>query len=118
MERLVPDRSSLGRSSCPPGPCRSRRPERPAPSRKHASCPVLGVVTEMNKLPRRILAAVDFSEGSLVALRTGGAVAAEGAVLVLAYVSAMSGFLTDEGEATIHELGVRAGFEKLARELG
>ncbi|PYP79995.1 MAG: hypothetical protein DMD35_06690 [Gemmatimonadetes bacterium] len=83
-----------------------------------ASCPVLGVVTEMNKLPRRILAAVDFSEGSLVALRTGGAVAAEGAVLVLAYVSAMSGFLTDEGEATIHELGVRAGFEKLARELG
>jgi nucleotide-binding universal stress UspA family protein len=83
-----------------------------------AGCPVLGVVADLNALPRRILAAVDFSEGSLVALRAGRAVAGENAVLVLAYVNPMNGFLADEGEATIHELGVQAGFVNLSRELG
>jgi nucleotide-binding universal stress UspA family protein len=72
-----------------------------------AGCPVLGVVAEQHDLPRRILAAVDFSEGSLVALRAGRAVAGENAVLVLAYVNPMNGFLADEGEATIHDLGCR-----------
>jgi len=83
-----------------------------------AGCPVLGVVAEQHELPRRILAAVDFSEGSLVALRAGRAVAGSNAVLVLAYVNPMNGFLADEGEATIHDLGVQAGFVKLGRELG
>ena len=83
-----------------------------------ATTPVLGVVAEMSELPRRVLAAIDFSEGSLVALRAGRAIAAEGATLVLAYVNPLSGFLADEGEATIHDLGVQAGFAKLVRELG
>ena len=83
-----------------------------------AGCPVLGVVAEQHDLPRRILAAVDFSEGSLAALRAGRAVAGENAVLVLAYVNPMNGFLADEGEATIHDLGVQAGFVKLSSELG
>jgi nucleotide-binding universal stress UspA family protein len=83
-----------------------------------AGCPVLGVVAELHDLPRRILAAVDFSEGSLAALRAGRAVAGENAVLVLAYVNPMNGFLADEGEATIHDLGVQAGFVKLSSELG
>jgi nucleotide-binding universal stress UspA family protein len=83
-----------------------------------ATSPVLGVVAEMSELPRRVLAAIDFSEGSLVALRAGRAIAGEGATLVLAYVNPLSGFLADEGEATIHDLGVQAGFAKLVRELG
>ena len=83
-----------------------------------AGCPVLGVVAELHDLPRRILSAVDFSEGSLVALRAGRAVAGENAMLVLAYVNPMTGFLADEGEATIHDLGVQAGFARLSRELG
>jgi nucleotide-binding universal stress UspA family protein len=83
-----------------------------------AACPVLGVVAEARDLPRRILAGVDFSEGSLVAMRAGHAVAGKDALLVLAYVDAMSGYLADEGEATIHDLGVRAGFGRLTRELG
>lgn len=83
-----------------------------------ATCPVLGVVAEQSELPRRVLAAIDFSEGSLVALRAGRAIAGEGGLLVLAYVNPMSGFLADEGEATIHDLGVQAGFAKLVRELG
>jgi len=82
-----------------------------------AACPVLGVVAEARGLPRRILAGVDFSEGSLVALRAGHAVAEKDALMVLAYVDAMGGYLADEGEATIHDLGVRAGFGKLTREL-
>jgi nucleotide-binding universal stress UspA family protein len=85
---------------------------------RSAACPVLGVVAEQCELPRRILAALDFSEGSLVALRAGRAVAAPNATLVLAYVQPMSNFLSDEGEATIHELGVQAGFAKLARDVG
>jgi nucleotide-binding universal stress UspA family protein len=83
-----------------------------------AACPVLGVVAEMSELPRRILVALDFSEGSLVALRAGHAIAGRDALLVLAYVDPMNGLLAEEGEATIHDLGVRAGFDKLTRELG
>ena len=37
---------------------------------------------------------------------------------MLAYVEPTSSFLTDEGEATIHQLGVQAGFAKLARDIG
>jgi nucleotide-binding universal stress UspA family protein len=83
-----------------------------------STCPVLGVVAESSGLPRRILAAVDFSAGSLLALGAGRALADEGATLVLAYVKPLSGFLADEGLATIHDMGVRAGFAKLAQELG
>jgi nucleotide-binding universal stress UspA family protein len=82
-----------------------------------ASCPVLGVVSEMNDLPRKVLAAVDFSEGSLIAVRTGLAVLGEGASLVLAYVQPTSGFLMDEGEARIHDYGVQAGFDRVAADL-
>jgi nucleotide-binding universal stress UspA family protein len=83
-----------------------------------AACPVLGVVAEAGDLPRRIVAAVDFSEGSVVALRAGRAVAGPRATLVLAYVQPMNAFLADEGEARVHELGVQAGFAKLARDVG
>jgi nucleotide-binding universal stress UspA family protein len=85
---------------------------------RSASCPVLGVVAEMQALPRRVLSAVDFSDGSLLAVRGGKAVAHEGAVLVLAYVHPLNGFLDDEGECRIHDMGVTAGFAKLATELG
>jgi nucleotide-binding universal stress UspA family protein len=82
-----------------------------------AACPVLGVVADATDLPRRILAAVDFSQGSLIALAAGRAVAGEGATFVLAYVKPMSGFLTDEGQARIHDMGVKAGFASLAQEM-
>jgi nucleotide-binding universal stress UspA family protein len=84
---------------------------------RNAECPVLGVVAESSDLPQRILAALDFSEGSLAALRAGRAVAGPKPRLVLSYVEPMNGFLADEGEAKIHELGVQAGFAKLARDV-
>jgi nucleotide-binding universal stress UspA family protein len=82
-----------------------------------ARCAVLGVVAEAEGLPRKILSAVDFSDGSLIAVRAGQAVADEGATLVLAYVEPMTGFLADEGEARIHEYGVESGFAKLRVDL-
>jgi len=85
---------------------------------RSATCPVLGVVAQMNELPRRILSAVDFGDGSLLGVRSGMAVAGSGARLVLAYVQPMNGFLLDEGEARIHDMGVQAGFAKLSEELG
>jgi nucleotide-binding universal stress UspA family protein len=85
---------------------------------RNAGCPVFGVVAGMSDLPRRVLSAVDFSEGSVIAVRTGQAVVSAGAVLVLAYVQPTSGFLVDEGESRIHDYGVQAGFAKLTTELG
>jgi nucleotide-binding universal stress UspA family protein len=85
---------------------------------RNASCPVLGVVAEMSQLPRRVLSAVDFSDGSVLAVRSAKAVAGQGAVLVLAYVQPLNGFLQDEGECRIHDMGVQAGFAKLDTELG
>ncbi len=83
-----------------------------------ASCPVLGVVAEMSGLPSHILSSVDFGDGSVLATRAALAIAADDATLVLAYVQPMNGFLNDEGQARIHDMGVKAGFAKLREEFG
>jgi nucleotide-binding universal stress UspA family protein len=83
---------------------------------RDASCPVLGVVAGMSGLPTRILAAIDFGEGSVLAARAARALVGDDASLVLAYVQPMSGFLLDEGEARIHDLGVEAGIAKLREQ--
>jgi nucleotide-binding universal stress UspA family protein len=85
---------------------------------RHSTCPVLGVVPGLTVLPWRILAATDFSTTSLAASRIARAIAAEGAALVLAYVPPLTALIGDEGERTIHDLGVRAAFETAAEELG
>jgi len=84
---------------------------------RHASCPVLGVTEGMTELPTRVIAAMDFSEASLIAARTAQAVTGESARLVLAYVSPPSALAMEEGETLIHELGVHAAFAKVARDL-
>jgi len=83
-----------------------------------AACPVLGIVAEQGALPKRILAAVDFGDGSLVAVRAGRAVAGSNPTLVLTYVDSRDGSFAAQGEATIHELGLQAGFAKLAHDVG
>lgn len=85
---------------------------------RNASCPVLAVVPGTTDLPTRVLAAVDFSETSLIAARTARAVAGEGAVLVMAYVPPPTGRLPADGESVIHTLGVQAGFARAVREFG
>ena len=97
---------------------RARHDETTLNLMRATACPVLGVVAEQDDLPRRVLAAIDFSSGSLRALRAGRAIAGPSASLVLAYVQRANGFIAEEGDATIHELGVQAGFAKIAHEIG
>ena len=52
-----------------------------------SECPVLAVTHDMRHLPRRIIAAIDFSEPSIRALRLALTVAAPGAVLFLVHVA-------------------------------
>ena len=85
---------------------------------RNSTAPVLGIVPGLTTLPRRILAATDFSTISLAASRTARAIAGDGAVLVLAYVPPLTALLGDEGERAIHGLGVRAAFESATEELG
>ena len=81
---------------------------------RHAVCPVLAVVPGMTELPERVLAAVDFSETSLLAARAAGAIMRDEGFLVLAYVAPLTGLSPDDGELTVHELGVQAGFARTA----
>lgn len=83
-----------------------------------ATCPVLGVVAEMDGLPSHVLSAVDFGDGSVLAARAARAMIGDDAKLTLAYVQPMNGFLDDEGECRIHTMGVKAGFAKLREEFG
>ena len=84
---------------------------------RNASCPVLGIIPGTTALPRRVLGAIDFSETSLIAARTAGAVVGEDAEFVLAYVAPLTGRLPDDGESVIHDLGVQAGFARTMRHL-
>lgn len=85
---------------------------------RNAPCPVLGVVPGTTRLPVRVLAAVDFSEGSFIAARTARAVMGENAHLVLAYVPPLSTLLPGDGERFIHDLGVDAAFARTVSDLG
>lgn len=82
-----------------------------------APCPVFGVVPEMRHLPKRVLAAIDFSSASLSAASVARALVPRGGRLVLAYVPPLAAYPPDDGEGVIHELGVQAGFERVSREL-
>jgi nucleotide-binding universal stress UspA family protein len=85
---------------------------------RRSSCPVLGIVPALTRLPVRILAAVDFSTVSVAATRVASRIGDDDAALVLAYVPPITALLGDEGERRIHELGVRAAFAEAKRELG
>lgn len=82
-----------------------------------SGCPVLAVAQEAADLPTRVLAALDFSVASQEAARAAcGVMGAKGSI-VLAYVSPPMDYLPGDGESVIHELGVKAGFERCAAEL-
>jgi len=83
-----------------------------------APCPVFGVTPEMQYLPKRVLAAIDFSTASLSAASVARALVPQGGRLVLAYVPPVALYPLDDGEAVIHDLGVQAGFDRATRELG
>lgn len=82
-----------------------------------SSCPVLGVAQDASDLPTRVLAALDFSVASQEAARAACGVMGANGSIVLAYVPPVMGYLPTDGESVIHELGVKAGFERFAAEL-
>jgi nucleotide-binding universal stress UspA family protein len=83
-----------------------------------APCPVFGVVPELRHLPKRILAAIDFSTASLEAASAARSLLPPSGRLILAYVSPLILYPPDDGEGVIHALGVQAGFDRASRELG
>ncbi len=80
-------------------------------------CPVLAVPDGVTALPTRALAALDYSAGSQLAAHAAVAVIGTPGSLLLAYVPSLMGYVPGDGEYVIHELGVQAGFEKLAAGL-
>ena len=84
---------------------------------RHASCAVLGVTEDTRALPTRVLVATDFGESSVIAARACLSVAGADPLLVLAYVASPPTLDPEEGEAVVHDLGVRAAFERVQTEL-
>jgi len=80
-------------------------------------CPVLGVSEQLGDLPERTLAAMDFTAASLSAANAVRAITAADGRLTLAYVPSLIGDALDDGEGTIHALGVEAGFERAQEQL-
>ena len=85
---------------------------------RNAACPILAVVDGTTELPVRVLAAMDFSETSLIAAQAARAVVGGHASVVLAYVETLAAFMPDDGELVIHDLGVQSAFARTARALG
>lgn len=84
---------------------------------RNARCPVLGIAAGMTELPTRVLVALDFTPSSLLAARMACGLIGDEGTVVIGYVSGPIGRLAEDGEAVVHELGVRAGFELAAKEL-
>ena len=82
-----------------------------------AHCAVLAVATDAEFLPKRVLAAMDFSAASVDAARLAPALMRPHGKMTLAYVPPVAGYHPDDGARVIHELGISAAFEQYARTL-
>jgi nucleotide-binding universal stress UspA family protein len=86
---------------------------------RRATTPVLAVVPRLTGLPRRVIAAIDFSRGSLRAARAALEVMPEDGTLYLVHVRPQIGVLVDrcEGMEVIYAHGVGGAFARFRREL-
>jgi nucleotide-binding universal stress UspA family protein len=84
---------------------------------RRATCPVLAVTAGMTGLPRRILAAIDFSSNSIDAAHIARAIAPRNAHIDLVYLPSSIPYPSDDGEGVVHDLGVKTAFEQLAASL-
>ncbi len=84
---------------------------------RHAGGPVLGVAADANGLPRRALAAMDFSRASVHAAVAAARLVDAGGLLTLAYVASSVEPLPGTSEGVIHALGLDSAFDALEREL-
>ena len=86
---------------------------------RHASVPVLAVTPLLNRLPRRIAVAIDFSRASIAAARAALTLLDDGGSLMLVYVEPPGEPTSSaaEGFTTIYTQGVAAAFTRLRSEL-
>jgi len=86
---------------------------------RHASVPVLAVTPLLNRLPRRIAVAIDFSRASIAAARAALTLLDDGGSLMLVYVEPPGEPRSPaaEGFTTIYTQGVAAAFTRLRSEL-
>jgi len=86
---------------------------------RRASVPVLAVTPLLNRLPRRVAVAIDFSRASIAAARAALALVDDGGSLMLVYVEPPSEPRSPatEGFTTIYAQGVAAAFTRLRSEL-
>jgi nucleotide-binding universal stress UspA family protein len=86
---------------------------------RHARVPVLAVTPLLQRLPRRIAVAIDFSRASIAAARSALALLDDGGSLALVYVEPPTEPHSDETEGfgTIYAQGVAAAFSRLRQEL-
>lgn len=81
-----------------------------------AHCPVLAVASGTERLPSKVLAAMDFSAPSVAAARVAARVMRRGGRMTLAYVQPLSGYRHGDSAEVIHEYGLAAAFERYASE--
>ena len=86
---------------------------------RRASVPVLAVTPLLNRLPRRVAVAIDFSRASIAAARAALPLVDDGGSLMLVYVEPPSEPRSPatEGFTTIYAQGVAAAFTRLRSEL-
>jgi nucleotide-binding universal stress UspA family protein len=87
---------------------------------RHGGVPVLGVRPALTGLPRRVIAAIDFSPASLRAVASVLRFMDEDGLLLLTYVHPPADYRSTEaaaGEGGIHTYGVEAAFRQLQQEL-
>ena len=86
---------------------------------RYAKAPVLAVTPLLQRAPRRIAVAIDFSRASVTAARVALTLLDDDGVLELVYVEPASEPRSDEteGYATIYAQGVAAAFSRLRQEL-
>jgi nucleotide-binding universal stress UspA family protein len=85
---------------------------------RHANHPVLLVAPTATSLPRRIVAAVDFTPASLAAARLASTLAPPDGTLTLAHVCAFGDAEPQPGDlASVYRAGVHANLEEATRGL-
>ena len=86
---------------------------------RNAAVPVLAVTPALADLPRRVVAAVDFSRASLDAVRAALSVVGDGGTLFLAHVQPEIDFAPEAAEeyGAMYTQGVSSAFARLERQL-
>ncbi len=86
---------------------------------RSAAVPVLAISPTLAELPRRVIAAVDFSRASLVAVRAALSVIGAGGTLLLVHVQPEIGFAPETGDGydDTYAQGVAAAFKRLREQL-